>query len=169
MLKLFNGDGTGQAPITAMHDFGNVKEPHTDTFMEPQQKEYRPEMQWITILRPCMHTHTHAHAHTQHSTIRAGVVGTHHHRSHGTQARLLPPERMRSCAHLRLCEKLLKYLFDEISASNSVGGCSLNNDDVHLRDKRFPIVNKSEFSLRFITKLFFIVYEVRIFLGRTQK
>lgn len=114
-------------------------------------------------------THTYAHAHTQHSTIRAGVVGTHHHRSHGTQARLLPPERMRSCAHLRLCEKLLKYLFDEISASNSVGGCSLNNDDVHLRDKRFPIVNKSEFSLRFITKLFFIVYEVRIFLGRKQK
>lgn len=48
-----------------------------------------------------------------------------------------PLKRVRSCAHLRLCEKLLKYLFDEISAWNSVGGCSLMNDDVDLRHKHF--------------------------------
>lgn len=44
---------------------------------------------------------------------------------------------MRSCAPLRLCEKLLKYLFDEISALNSVSGCSLNNHVVDLRYYEF--------------------------------
>lgn len=63
---------------------------------------------------------------------------------------------MWSCVRLRLCEKLLKYLFDEISACNSVGGCSLKNDDVDLKTVCLFSLFQNIFSRRFFAR--FISY-----------
>lgn len=114
-----------QAFIIALHIFANVEEPHTGTntcesrtvwIGATERLQTRNAMQWIidvyvlkrTLARALSHIFTHIHTHHK-LNLRTDVVPPWFVK-HSSKQYHLPPERMRSCAHLRLCKEKNIYL-----------------------------------------------------------